>query len=506
MRRTLIAFITISLTAPVYDAIAETYRETIQRIERREAPGFLQKQIEESNQEPAAPGVAVSLIEPATFAIPVEDVSFVEKQLRAILPMVFDEARPRPIQPLGIEQPSVSLPDRSLNLNDLVRLAYDHNRQIQDAYTGWQAALNRYEQTLYLINLQNQYNAFTKRLSDIVAGEAAHVSKIALEFPQPGATALQGNITHADIRIEALNFVIAARDRIAELKTAYFDWLYAHRAIEITEQDLHLLQQMLDIVSIKFESNLASYNDVLKIRTALSDLADRYKTLREENDALLVGIKAMLNLDSHHDLPLAESQPMPFPTDTLDELYERAVSHRQEIMKSRWMEQRTDWMIALSEKMNHPDPTLGASYFEDRNAPRVGAVETMPSFEPSPMPMLRPWFGQREAFIREMRDRKSQQGKQTAELINQTRAMTRMEYFNAEAAYRRYNLYGKTQIPEAQQMLETAKTDYEANRIDFLNYLDTQQIWLDYQLEYERSLSEYCKFLTELERLLGQSF
>ncbi|MBZ0257651.1 TolC family protein, partial [bacterium] len=156
-------------------------------------------------------------------------------------------------------------------------------------------------------------------------------------------------------------------------------------------------------------------------------------------------------------------------------------------------------------QMNRPDPTLGASYFQDRSGLLVGSDPDGMTFQPAPRQPLRPWFGQREAFIAEMQMRKQEMTNKLKSVENQSLFEVKSSHFSLDAAYRESELYRTTLIPEAKQSLEVAETDYQGARTDFIDYLDAQRTWLDFNLAQFNAQRMYGVTLAELERVVGMS-
>jgi len=58
-------------------------------------------------------------------------------------------------------------------------------------------------------------------------------------------------------------------------------------------------------------------------------------------------------------------------------------------------------------------------------------------------------------------------------------------------------------VPKAEELLGASETAYMAETIDFLSLIDAQRTLLEYQLLYERSVTDNQQRLAELEMLVG---
>jgi len=68
---------------------------------------------------------------------------------------------------------------------------------------------------------------------------------------------------------------------------------------------------------------------------------------------------------------------------------------------------------------------------------------------------------------------------------------------------RKIKLYGDILVPKAEELLGASETAYAAETIDFLSLIDAQRTLLDFQLQYERAVTDNQQKLAELEMLAG---
>ena len=105
----------------------------------------------------------------------------------------------------------------------------------------------------------------------------------------------------------------------------------------------------------------------------LSKLAEAIITLEQQRETIIARLNTLLNASV--DLPLGAPVSIEEErvTLTLADLYELAVEKRQEIQKQKLAISKMNLMVEMAKQMTYPDPTLGASYFENR---AYGRLET----------------------------------------------------------------------------------------------------------------------------------
>ena len=402
-----------------------------------------------------------------------------------------EDAKTRLTQPIALEL--------------LVAFGYEWNPGLKAAREKIRAVLAQYPQAAYLENVLRQYNAFTKQL-DTKTGPMRHKEMIAMKFPFPGTLTLKGQIITEDVLIAQKEFEIALRDLVTEIKLAYYNYLFVIEATRINEENQKLLQQMIAIAQTKFRVGQGKYSNVIMAQVELSKLTEAIITLERQRETIIARLNTLLN--SSADLPLGSPVPIEeeYVTLTLVDLYELAVEKRQEIQKQKLAISKMGLMIEMAKQMTFPDPTLGASYFENRAVADLKHTKKMPmtfSTRRTLNPANSAWFGHRSSYIYEM-DVKIEAMKHKIEgLESNLRFVVKKHHFGMETANRSIRLYRQTLLPQAQQALDAANTAYQAAQIDFLSFLDAQRTLLKLKVEEQRALRDYRQHLAQLEQAVG---
>ena len=387
----------------------------------------------------------------------------------------------------------------------LVAFGYEWDPGLKSAREKIRAVLEQYPQAVYLENVLRQYNAFTKQL-DTKVGPLTHKEMMAMKFPFPGTLALKGQVITEDVLIAQKEFDIALRDLVTEIKLAYYDYLFVTEATHINEENQKLLQQMIAIAQAKFRVGQGKYSNVIMAQVELSKLVNAIITLKQQRETIIARINTLLN--SSADLPLGV--PVPIEEDrvipTLAELYELAVENRQEIQKQKLAISKMALVVEMSKQMAYPDPTLGASYFENRSMADLKPMEKMPmtfSTRRTLNPANTAWFGHRNSYIHELDVKIEAMEHQIEKLESNLRFVVKKHHFGMETANRSIRLYRQTLLLQAQQALSAANTAYQAAQIDFLSFLDIQRTLLNLRIEEQRALRDYRQHLAQLEQAVG---
>jgi len=229
----------------------------------------------------------------------------------------------------------------------------------------------------------------------------------------PDALALKGDLASEDGEIAQRRREIARRDARTAIKTAHYAYAFTNAAITINRESQELLEQMITVAQAKIRVDRGSYNAVIMAQVELAKLSDGIITLEQQRETVIARINTLLNRSPEASLGpprLAPDVELGLP---LKDVYEVAIRDRQELQQQQLRIGRMNTMIELAARMAYPDPTAGASYFEDRLRPSVGTDQATSAF------MTRrdlnhretPWFGQRDAYIRELKTKAGAMGK-----------------------------------------------------------------------------------------------
>jgi cobalt-zinc-cadmium efflux system outer membrane protein len=374
-----------------------------------------------------------------------------------------------------------------IDLPTLTGLVHELNPAIKAAGTRLRATLEQYPQAAYLDNVLKQMTA--------------------MSFPFPDALALKGKIVDEEVEIARRQHEIAVRDAITTMREAYYRYLFVNEAIDINLENQALLGQMIKVAQQKIRSGESKYNAVIMAQVELAKLSDAIITFEEQRETFIARINTLLNR-----APDAVLGPITPVTDTdvaadLDTLYATAVENRQELQQQRLRIARMNTMLELATRMAYPDASLGAGYFEDRMRLSSGSSGAMPTFMPQRElnHAQTPWFGQRDAYIREGEVKVDGMSRMLTSMEDQTRFAVKQEHFGLETANRSIALYRNSLLPQARQSLEASSSAYRSGETDFLTFLDAERTLLKFRLEEQRAFRDLRVHQAKLEQLAGQA-
>ena len=84
-----------------------------------------------------------------------------------------------------------------------------------------------------------------------------------------------------------------------------------------------------------------------------------------------------------------------------------------------------------------------------------------------------------------------------------TKVALRKIYFRLENARRLIELYETTLIPQAAAAIEVAETWHQEGPKSITGFLETQSVWLNFNLARLRAIADYQQNVAQLEQLVG---
>ncbi len=392
---------------------------------------------------------------------------------------------------------------KGINPDTLISTAFERNPGLASAKKKWEASLEKYSQATRLDNILRQYQSFIKDVNTKTSS-MRHKGTVFQKFPFPGTLTLKGDIVTKEVEIARQNYLITLRNLITNIQNTYYELIYSNQAIRITEENLALLKQLEGVAYISYKAGQAGYSDVIKVQTRIAKLDDDLITLKEYKETVVAELNKFLNLPSQFPLGNSKDIALTDTSLTFEELIDLGIQSQQELKIIRLKIDKTNLAITLAEKKFYPDFTLGFSYFEDEKGNFVGVGKERESFSLKPVTNTPFWFGKNDAYIREARQVYQSLNEDLKSQKNKLEFDIKETFFLLSTAKRDVLLYKESLLMLAKSNLEVAQTDYQSGKSDFLDVLDAQKIWLDYNLLYQKHVRDQNQALANLEKTIGK--
>ena len=315
-------------------------------------------------------------------------------------------------------------------------------------------------------------------------------------FPYPGKLKLRGEIADREAEAAWWDYETARRNLVADVKSAYYDYFAAFKAVEITKKDKDLLQKLSSIAEARYRVGKGVQQDVLRSQTEISLLEQRLTVFEQQERTAEARLNTFLFRDPETPVGAPEKlEPTPL-THSLDELYTLAREQDPGLQREQRMIERNQYAVNLAQKDYRPDFNVGYMYQQRPD------LKDMQGFTVTANIPIFYKTKQRQAVAEQTEQLASSQlskeNRQTELLF-----AVKEQYLLAKSSETLLKLYSQAVVPQSSLALESSMASYQVGTVDFLTILSNFTTVLDYEVSYYRELSNYQMALARLEPLVG---
>ncbi len=389
-----------------------------------------------------------------------------------------------------------------VSLQALVAEALAQNPEIRAMQRSFDAMRARVPQAKALpepmLNVGYMGNAVPLPPFDVQKGDPAsgRIFSVTQEVPYPGKLSLKGRMANVESEAEWWAYEQARLNLVAEVKDAYFDLAYLHKAIETVTRNKGLLEKFARIAEAAYTVGKGAQQDALKAQVEISKLTEQLTLLDQRLQVAEARMNSLLFREPETPLGVPEEfKPRDFAL-SLTDLKETALASYPVLKAQRRRIDRQQYNVQLARKEFYPDFTVGLTYINRPGMPEMYGLNVGVKLP------LYFWQKQRPALA----EATASAGAERERMENITALLffkIKDRYLAAITAGRLAKLYSTTIIPQSSLTLESAIAGYEVGKLDFLSLLDNLVTLRNYELSYYEQLSNVEKAIAALEPFVG---
>ncbi len=389
-----------------------------------------------------------------------------------------------------------------LSIDQAVAEAARINPQVRGSRFRWESAKHQIIQNYTPVDPQ-----FTFSESDswrgFLYGSGLHTIAATQALQFPGKGLLQGRTAERSTEIARLTYLAALRDVTAQVKTAYYQIQLDLALSDLITENTANLERVLKVTEIAYTASLATQGDFINAKFALE--ADR-EQLRQQS-VTIANDKTALNvlLDRRPDEPLQVDRKFDLASFelSLDEVVNRAVSQRQEILQAALTEKNQNTALTLARLEYAPDYTLGFGFDHWLIA----------SFAPAPnhtedwnfqigfnLPIF---FWAKNADITRAREDLDAAREDLESIRTQTAGQVTSLYRQVLRSRETALLYRNTLTPLAHQAFEVMLIAYQGGKTDFTTLISTFRQLSDARTAYLQAVNQLLAGKVALAQAAG---
>ena len=389
-----------------------------------------------------------------------------------------------------------------ITLSSLIREALKNNPTIKHAKFKWEAAIEKIPQAGALPDPMFSLSYFPEPIETKLGPNDSRIT-FSQNVPYLKKLTLKEDLARFDVQVEKIVHQREIREVITALSESYFELLYIDKAIEITRQNKDILQELTNLGTADYAADSTSLNDVLTAQSQLAQLHYDFILLTELRATETAMINSILSRPPDSAIINTQDISAKLPYG-LSELYEISAKNLEELRIIDTRIAKSERAKELSVLASYPDFKFDLIYSQigtpDGTAPENAGQDSYGFTIGVTLPI---WSGKNDSLIKEKSLQKLGMVEAKKAKVNATNSMISNLYFKMNNSKRLMELYKNTLIPQAQTTMAKAKEWYEQKNSSFSQLLETQSVWLNFNLAYHRAAADYNKYAVRLQNLLG---
>jgi len=393
--------------------------------------------------------------------------------------------------------------DDPVELEDYLAFAAMHNAGLQVAFEQWKIAVEQVPRAKSLPDPKFTYGYFIKEVETRV-GPQRNKLEIMQTFPWFGEIEARTDAAAAAAKAARKRYEVVKLKLFAEVKDAFYEYTYLARAIEIAKENLELIQHFEEVARTKYITAATGHPDVIRAQIELARLEDRLKTLEELRKPIVARLNSVLNRRSLEMLPWPGKAEFHTVEVSREKMIQLLRARNPELEALDFELQAAKNRVDLAKKKFWPDVGVGVGWTDTGSAINPGMTDNgkdpiILMFSMN-LPIWREGYKAAELQAKASVRKASHQKKQAENTII---ARAERSLYDFEDTGRKRKLYGDVLIPKGEELLGASETAYRAGTVDFLSLINAQQKLLEFQLYYERAMTDNQQELARLEMLVG---
>jgi len=401
--------------------------------------------------------------------------------------------------------PSLTKLDEQSTLSDYLVYAALNNPGLEAAFNRWKAALERIPQARSLPDPKFNYRYYIEQVETRV-GAQKQAFGISQMFPWFGKLELRGDSASEAAQAAKQRYEATKLKLFFQVKDAYYEYYYLWRAIAIVEENTQLVTTFESVARTRYQAATAKHPDVIRAQVELGKLEDNFKTLKDLQGPVAARLNAALNRPAQTPVPWPkniEEESIPL---TDEQLLEWMADYNPEVAALEYEINRSKVGIELAKSDYYPDVTFGIDFIYTSEStmaappPDSGKDPVIAMFTIN-LPI---WRERLDAALREAKYNNIAAMRDKTEKLNTLNAQLKMALYMYRDGERKIDLYHNTLLPKAVESVKANEASFRAGDSTFLDLIDAQRVMLEFELAFERALSNKAQRLAELEMLVGR--
>ncbi len=390
-------------------------------------------------------------------------------------------------------------------LNQYIETAANNNPALKAKFKDYQASLEVILQVGALPDPQIAFGYFIQSVETRYGPQEVRLS-VSQIFPWFGTLNAKENVAIQSAKAKYEVFEEAKSRLFYEVKSAYFDLYVTGKAIQITKENLEILNSFNRLALIKIEAGKVSAVDGLRIEMELADLENQLALLIDTRFTQTVKFNNLLNVNNNSEIILPDTlwNNSFFLNKTA--LQDSIMKGNHELLKLDFQSEALNYKEHVAKKSGSPSFNIGLDYIAIGNTDNLMVPGNLSGRDAIIFPKIGitiPMYRNKyKAMVEEAVYLQQANTEQQADKANMLETIFENAYKEYSDADRQIVLF-KKQTNYVMKALRILETDYKAGKTGFEELLRMERQVLKYSLELEKARADKQAAKAFIHYLMG---
>ncbi len=380
--------------------------------------------------------------------------------------------------------------------------ALENNRNLKEAKELLAAAKHRIPQASALPD-PTAGTDYMGEMLETRLGPQENTYEFEQMIPFPGKLLEKRQMAKAEFNAAQANVKKTERDVIFNVSETYFDLYATDKTIATVEETLALLKNFEAIAQNRYASQSGSQRDVAKAQTEVSDTLQKLFVLRQQRNTLQAMLNSLLNRNPGSeikDLTNISISPLSL---NIDELTQMTKENQPDLKEAQAMLKRQEHANTLAKYEYAPDFSVGFKYYDIGNGMTTDPEDGRDAWMIPIKVTLPLWQNRIIPAVQEAKRNLNAAQARFEQTKNTIEYEIRDAFYRFTASQQTVELYENAFLPEAELAFRSDQAGYEAGKVDILNLIDSERVYLNSKIAYYQSKADALKSFAALERAVG---
>jgi len=389
------------------------------------------------------------------------------------------------------------------NLKQYLEMAAKNNPGLKAKFSDYMAAMEKVPQVGALPDPNVAFGYFIQSPETRVGPQRATFN-LSQSFPWFGLLSAQEDVATEMANAKYEVFENSKSNLFFEVKTTYYNYYFIEKAIEITQENIKILEVFKRLSLVKIEAGKASIVDELRVELELNDLRNQLALLNDSKYVLQIQFNNLLNIEKTSIIEVPE-------TLWQDELSLDKQAVLDSIFSSNHELKSIDYKLnafvnqeVVAKKQGLPKFNIGLGYtLVSKNSGASFSDNGKDAFLFPSVGLKIPLYRKKyKALIKESKYLQDAELSKKEDKQNTLSTVYENTYKNYSDSDRRI-LLNQTQTEIAKKVLDVLITSYSTDSKDFEEVLRIERQLLKYELAYQKALTDKNAATAFVEYLIG---